>query len=255
VPTLLPHGRISPTWPVGRRVRDLAADDLEPVRASSPFAGPFAGRTVSPRRTASRRFNRGAHLSHPLRASRLTVVSGGVGQLSGVALECRDPAALADFYSRLRGGLWSTRTQSGTRWAKARTQASTCRSSDRRAISRRLGRTRRRPCSFTCIFGFTTSTPPSEPCSPWAGRCLTISRATVPESTPIRQVIRSASSRPEIAPSSSSSGRPRHDRRPWQHRRRGFAATCAGYRNSGTPDLTIASTRLAGRSSDRPAGR
>jgi catechol 2,3-dioxygenase-like lactoylglutathione lyase family enzyme len=30
-------------------------------------------------------------------------VSGGVGQLSGVALECRDPAALADFYSRLTG--------------------------------------------------------------------------------------------------------------------------------------------------------
>jgi hypothetical protein len=48
-------------------------------------------------------------------SSRLTVVSGGVGQLSGVALECRDPAALAEFYSRLTGGLWSTRTQTGTR--------------------------------------------------------------------------------------------------------------------------------------------
>jgi catechol 2,3-dioxygenase-like lactoylglutathione lyase family enzyme len=32
----------------------------------------------------------------------LTVVSG-VGQLSGVALECRDPAALAEFYSGLTG--------------------------------------------------------------------------------------------------------------------------------------------------------
>ena len=30
-------------------------------------------------------------------SSRLTVVSGGVGQPSGVALECRDPAALAEF--------------------------------------------------------------------------------------------------------------------------------------------------------------
>ena len=30
-------------------------------------------------------------------------MSGGVGQLSGVALECRDPTALADFYSRLTG--------------------------------------------------------------------------------------------------------------------------------------------------------
>ena len=30
-------------------------------------------------------------------------MSGGVGQLSGVALECRNPAALADFYSRLTG--------------------------------------------------------------------------------------------------------------------------------------------------------
>ena len=27
----------------------------------------------------------------------------GIGRLSGVALECRDPAALADFYSRLTG--------------------------------------------------------------------------------------------------------------------------------------------------------
>ena len=27
----------------------------------------------------------------------------GVGRLSGVALECRDPAALAEFYSRLMG--------------------------------------------------------------------------------------------------------------------------------------------------------
>jgi hypothetical protein len=27
----------------------------------------------------------------------------GVGQLSRVALECRDPAALAEFYSRLTG--------------------------------------------------------------------------------------------------------------------------------------------------------
>jgi predicted enzyme related to lactoylglutathione lyase len=27
----------------------------------------------------------------------------GVGRLSGVALECRDPAALAEFYSRLTG--------------------------------------------------------------------------------------------------------------------------------------------------------
>jgi catechol 2,3-dioxygenase-like lactoylglutathione lyase family enzyme len=30
---------------------------------------------------------------------------GGPGRLSGVALECRDPAALADFYRRLTG--WS----------------------------------------------------------------------------------------------------------------------------------------------------
>jgi hypothetical protein len=44
VPTLLSHGRISPAWRVGRRVRDLAADELEPVRASPPFAG----RTLSP---------------------------------------------------------------------------------------------------------------------------------------------------------------------------------------------------------------
>jgi len=28
---------------------------------------------------------------------------GGVGRLSGVALECRDPAALAEFYSRVTG--------------------------------------------------------------------------------------------------------------------------------------------------------
>jgi catechol 2,3-dioxygenase-like lactoylglutathione lyase family enzyme len=28
---------------------------------------------------------------------------GGVGRLSGVALECPDPAALADFYSRITG--------------------------------------------------------------------------------------------------------------------------------------------------------
>jgi hypothetical protein len=40
---------------------------------------------------------------HAKTSSRLTVVSGGVGQLSGVALECRDPAALAEFYSRLTG--------------------------------------------------------------------------------------------------------------------------------------------------------
>jgi catechol 2,3-dioxygenase-like lactoylglutathione lyase family enzyme len=35
-------------------------------------------------------------------SSRLKGVSG-VGQLSGVALECRDPATLAEFYSRLTG--------------------------------------------------------------------------------------------------------------------------------------------------------
>jgi hypothetical protein len=46
---------------------------------------------------------------------------------------------------------------------------------------------------------------------PSAGRPL-------PVSTPIRQVIRSALSRPEISPSGSRSGRPRHDRWPW-HRR------------------------------------
>jgi catechol 2,3-dioxygenase-like lactoylglutathione lyase family enzyme len=100
VPTLLSHGRISTARRVGPRVREVAADELEPVRASPPFAA----RTLSPPSHGEPAVSiERARLSHPLRASRLTVVSGGVGQLSGVALECRDPAALADFYSRLTG--------------------------------------------------------------------------------------------------------------------------------------------------------
>ena len=141
-------------------------------------------------------------------------MSGGVGQLSGVALECRDPAALADFYSGLTG--WPVVHAHADWYSVGESENAGFHLSFQRSPGHQppTWPDRRRPCSFTCIFGLTTSTQPSEPCSPWAGRCLTISRATAPESTPIRQVIRSALSRPEIAPSSSRSGRPRHDRWP-----------------------------------------
>lgn len=78
---------------------------------------------------------------------------GGVGRLSGIALECRDPARLADFYSKLTG--WPV-VYSDPDWysvGESERAEFHLSSSDRLGTGRRRGRTPRHPCSFTCTSG------------------------------------------------------------------------------------------------------
>ena len=77
----------------------------------------------------------------------------GVGQLSGVALECRDPAALAKFYSGLTG--WPVVFAHDDWYSVGESEEAGFHLSFQRApgISPRPGRIRRRPCSYTSISG------------------------------------------------------------------------------------------------------
>jgi catechol 2,3-dioxygenase-like lactoylglutathione lyase family enzyme len=141
-------------------------------------------------------------------------VSGGVGQLSGVALECRDPAALADFYSRL------------TEWPVVHANADWYSVGESENAGFHL--------SFQRSPGHQPPTWP-DPASSMqlhlhfrvddldaAERAVLALGETMFDDQPgDRSRVyadpagnRSAMSRPEIAPSSSRSGRPRHDRWP-----------------------------------------
>ena len=131
-------------------------------------------------------------------------MSGGVGQLSGVALECRDPAALADFYSRLTG--WPVVHAHADWYSVGESENAGFHLSFQRSPGHQPPTWPDPASSMQLHLHFRVDDLEAAERAVLAlGGTMfdeTISRATAPESTPIRQVIRSALSRPEIAPSS-----------------------------------------------------
>src|SRR4029453_3474503 len=96
-------------------------------------------------------------------ASRLEGVSR-VGELSGVALECRNPALLADFYSELTG--WPVGYRDPDWCSVGQSEKASLHLSFQRAPSHEPP-TWPDPvslCRFTSTFGATTSMRPSGPC-------------------------------------------------------------------------------------------